>query len=101
MNDNELIDLIRKGASGWSGPTASAAGAKFSASTMKGRWRSVAISAAAAAAVLLFALAVAGGRVTFVQTILSAVENQKATSQSEPTPSPVTEPSPSPVTEPV
>ena len=101
MKDSELVDLIRKGASGWTGPTRSASAAKFSHVNGIRRWRSLAIPAAVAAAALLFALSMSGGRLTGLQTILSAVDHQKATPQVESTPSTLTEPTPSPVTEPV
>ena len=100
MKDSELIDLIRQGASGWSGPSRSAAAAKYSLAGGPRRWRFLAISAATVGAVLLFGLSLSGNRTTVVQAILSAVDGQKA-SQAEPTPTSQTEPSPSPTIEPV
>src|SRR5579859_6936128 len=98
MKDSELIDLIREGASGWSGPSRSAAAARYSRAGGPRRWRFLAISAATIGAVLLFALSLTGNRTTVVQAILSAVDGQK-TSQAEATPTPQTEPSLSPTIE--
>ena len=101
MDDRELEELIRRGASGWRGPSARASSALYQRARLHTRWRSVA-ALAGGAAVLLLALSVfAGGPGPVIATFVgTATDNRGAqstpdTHQSSSTePSPAVEPSP-------
>jgi len=61
IDDRELTELIRRGASGWRGWSGSASTARYRRRRGGFRWRSAATLSAAVAATLLVATSLAGG----------------------------------------
>jgi hypothetical protein len=104
MDDRELAELIRRGASGWRGPSGRASSALYRRARMHTRWRTVAALAGGAAALLLALSVFAGGPGPVIATFVgTATDNRGAqTTDTHPSsePTPAVEPSPSTKAEP-
>jgi len=93
IDDRELTELIRRGASSWRGWSGSASTARYRRRRVGIRWRTAATLSAAVAALLLVATSFAGGPGPAFRTLV--FETTRATESPVPTP-----PSPSPKVEP-
>lgn len=93
IDDRELTELIRRGASSWRGWSGSASTARYRRRRGGVRWRSAATLSAAVATALLVATSLAGGPGHAFRTLVFV------TTRSTETPAP-TPPSPSPKVEP-
>ena len=98
-DDRDLIDLVRRGVSGWRGPSEMASAARYARPMTPSRWRSTAALTGAFAAVVLVVIAMAGGPGPVLNTFLIApASHSEASPSAEPSPS--IEPSPTPNSEP-
>lgn len=93
IDDGELTELIRRGASSWRGWSGSASTARYRRRRGGVRWRSAATLSAAVAAMLLVATSLAGGPGPAFHRLVYV------TTRSTETPAPIP-PSPSPQVEP-
>ena len=107
MEDREVVELIRRGASGWRGPGGEPSSALYARAQGGRRWRYGAAFAGAAAAVVLALMALAGGPGPVIANFAGVMNQSDQTQpspdthQASPTePSPAAEPSPSPRVEP-
>jgi hypothetical protein len=95
MDDRELSELIRRGASSWRGPSGSAAAARYANARPWTRWRYVAATSGAFAALLLAATAFAGGPGPALHTLVLSTSWVSETSPApKQAPAPKVEPSP-------
>ena len=94
MDDKELEEMIRRGASGWRGPSGRASSALYQRARLHTRWRSVAALAGGAGALLLALSVFAGGPGPVIATFVGTATDNRSPQPTETHPSPNTEPTP-------
>lgn len=94
MDDRDLAELIRRGASGWRGPSGRASSALYRRARMHARWRTVATLAGGAAALLLALSVFAGGPGPVIATFVGTATDNHGAQPTDTHPSTGTEPTP-------